>query len=59
MTNAIEKYFEYAQLAQASYGLFTSFDTLSVKAKLEEVNKGNFTIKQADATHWGQLRISF
>ncbi len=48
MINAIEKYFEYAQLAQASYGLFTSFDTLSVKAKLEEVNKGNFTIKQAD-----------
>lgn len=48
MINAIEKYFEYAQLAQASYGSFTSFDTLSVKAKLEEVNKGNFTIKQAD-----------
>ena len=44
MINAIEKYFEYAQLAQASYGLFTSHDAASVKAKLTDID---FTELQA------------
>lgn len=51
MINAIEKYFEYAQLAQASYGLFTSHDAASVKAKLTDID---FTKNQR-----GQLRVSF
>ena len=48
MINAIEKYFEYAQLAQASYGLFTSHDAASVKAKLTDIKNQR-----------GQLRVSF
>lgn len=36
MINVIEKYYEYAQLSQASYGLFTSYDAASVKARLKD-----------------------
>lgn len=36
MINSIEKYYENAQLSQASYGLFTSYDATSVKARLSD-----------------------
>lgn len=45
MINAIQKYFEYAQLAQASYGLFTSYDAVDVRTKLKDKN---FTEEQAN-----------
>lgn len=46
MTNAIQKYFENAQLAQASYGLFTSYAIEVVRDKLKEKD---FTEEQANA----------
>ncbi|TCV82364.1 hypothetical protein [Sulfurirhabdus autotrophica] len=46
MINSISKYFEYAQLAQASYARF--FSKGSRKDELTEVNRGDFTDKQAD-----------
>ncbi|MBZ0068427.1 MAG: hypothetical protein K8F26_06390 [Thiobacillus sp.] len=48
MANLITKYFDYAQLAQASYAHFTGFDRDSVIAALITENAGNFSQTQAE-----------
>jgi hypothetical protein len=49
MSNPIEQYYKYAQLAQASYGLFDGVDYSrgAVIASLIADKKGDFTAQQA------------